>query len=130
MVNVCSPASKTTECAYLPGPAVPVSVSPANSEIVPPVPSPVENLVEQLVDQTGRVTVSDQRLHHLMRANMQVNTEIARGPTFPLISRRVLRAASELVEAGYGVLAVYDADGQPRRTLPCRRRPGDGRGDG
>ena len=37
---------------------------------------PFESLVEQLVDETGGVIVSHQRLQRLMRANLEVNTEI------------------------------------------------------
>ena len=42
---------------------------------------------------------------------MEVNTEVVGELTFPLALRRILQSACELVDARYGVLAVFDTDG-------------------
>jgi signal transduction histidine kinase len=76
-----------------------------------PVPPTLDRSREQPDDETDGGVLSHQRLHDLTRANMQVNTEVIGGLTFPLISQRILRLAAGLVDAGYGTLAVYDADG-------------------
>ena len=54
-----------------------------------------------------------QRLRRLISANM----EIAGDLSMPLVIRRVLESACELVDAHYGALAVFDADGSPEHFL-------------
>ena len=81
------------------------------SDTVLPAREPFESLLEQLVDETGGVIVSHQRLQRLMRANIEVNTEIIGELSFARVLARILRSASELVDARYGLLAVFDADG-------------------
>ena len=72
---------------------------------------PFESLIGQLVDETGGVIVSHQRLQRLVRANLEVNTEVVGEIAFPRVLPQILRSASELVDARYGLLAVFDADG-------------------
>ena len=83
--------------------------SPSADEISAQVP--FESLLEQLVDQTGGVILSHQRLQRLLRANLEVNTDTVGELSFPRALPRILRSASELVDARYGLLAVFDADG-------------------
>ncbi len=83
--------------------------SPSADEISAQVP--FKSLLDELVDETGGVIVSHQRLQRLLRANMEVNTDTVGELSFPRALPRILRSASELVDARYGLLAVFDADG-------------------
>ena len=85
---------------------------------------PFASLLEQLVDETGGVIDSNQRLHRLMRANMEVNTEIVGNRSFPRVFPRILSSGAELVDARYGLLAVFDADGTLEQLFHVGAGPG------
>ena len=74
---------------------------------------PFETLLQQLVGRAGEILVSQERLHQLMRANLEVVAE----PSLQLVLRHAVESARELVKARYAALAVVDSEGALEQFL-------------
>ncbi|GAA1436768.1 two-component system sensor histidine kinase [Microlunatus lacustris] len=74
---------------------------------------PVDTLLHELVGRAGELNVSRERLHHLMRANVEIVGEFS----LALVLRHAVDSARELVDARYAALAVFDAEGNLEHFL-------------
>jgi two-component system, NarL family, sensor histidine kinase DevS len=82
---------------------------------------PIEELLAQLVDRAHEVIGAQERLRRLLDANRVIVGELS----LPMVLRRIVEAARDLVGAEYCALGVIGADG-PSRAVRARR---DGRGN-
>lgn len=71
-------------------------------------PVPIELLMSELIDRAGEVLDAQLRLRRLLAANRAIVGEL----NLPLVLRRIVQAARELVHARYCALGVIGADGQ------------------
>ena len=67
----------------------------------------LDQLLTQLVDRAGEVLSTQGRLRGLLRANQTISVDLA----LPVVLRRIVAAARELVGARYAALGVVAADG-------------------
>jgi signal transduction histidine kinase len=67
----------------------------------------LDQLLTQLVDRAGEVLSTQGRLRGLLRANQTISVDLA----LPVVLRRIVSAARELVGARYAALGVVAADG-------------------
>ncbi|MBA2559661.1 MAG: GAF domain-containing protein [Propionibacteriales bacterium] len=67
----------------------------------------LDDLLAQLVDRAHDVMATQSRLRALLHANRMIVADLA----LPLVLRRIVEAACELVGAQYGALGVLDPDG-------------------
>ncbi len=67
----------------------------------------LDQLLTQLVDRAGEVLSTQGRLRGLLRANQTISVDLA----LPVVLRRIVTAARELVGARYAALGVIAADG-------------------
>jgi signal transduction histidine kinase len=67
----------------------------------------LDQLLSQLVDRAGEVLATQGRLRGLLRANQTISVDLA----LPVVLRRIVTAARELVGARYAALGVIGADG-------------------
>jgi signal transduction histidine kinase len=68
---------------------------------------PIEELLAQLVDRAHEVIGAQDRLRHLLDANRIIVGELS----LPMVLRRIVEAARDLVGAEYCALGVIGADG-------------------
>ena len=68
---------------------------------------PIEELLEQLVDRAHEVIGAQERLRRLLEANRVIVGELS----LPMVLRRIVEAARDLVGAEYCALGVIGADG-------------------
>lgn len=85
------------------------------SQVKPSETSPVsvEELMVQLIDRSGEVVAAQQRLRKLLSANRIIMGELS----LPVVLRRIVEAATDLVNARYGALGVLGDDGQLEQFL-------------
>lgn len=74
---------------------------------------PFETLLQQLVGRAGEMVVSRERLHQLMRANVEIVGELS----LPSVLCRAVESARELVRARYAALTVVDSSGTIEQFL-------------
>jgi len=67
----------------------------------------LDQLLTQLVDRAGEVLSTQGRLRGLLRANQTISVDLA----LPVVLRRIVSAARELVGARYAALGVIASDG-------------------
>ena len=67
----------------------------------------LDQLLTQLVDRAQDVMAAQSRLRGLLRANRLIGADLA----LPVVLRRIVEAACELVHAPYGALGVIAPDG-------------------
>jgi len=67
----------------------------------------LDQLLTQLVDRAGEVLSTQGRLRGLLRANQTISVDLG----LPVVLRRIVAAARELVGARYAALGVIAADG-------------------
>jgi signal transduction histidine kinase len=67
----------------------------------------LDQLLTQLVDRAGEVLSTQGRLRGLLRANQTISVDLA----LPVVLRRIVAAARELVGARYAALGVIASDG-------------------
>src|ERR1700759_3339785 len=67
----------------------------------------LDQLLTQLVDRAQDVMAAQDRLRGLLRANRTITTDLA----LPVVLRRIVEAACELVHAHYGALGVLAPEG-------------------
>src|ERR1700710_405851 len=67
----------------------------------------LDELLAQLVSRAQDVQGSQSRLRGLLRANQMIVSDLA----LPMVLRRIVEAACELVHARYGALGVIAAGG-------------------
>ena len=68
---------------------------------------PFDTLLHQLVGRAGEMLVSRERLHHLMRATVEIVGEL----DLALVLRHAVESARDLVDARFAALGVLDSDG-------------------
>jgi len=68
----------------------------------------LDQLLEQLVNRAEDVRATQHRLHGLLRANRTVIGDLS----LPTVLRRIVQAATELVDAPFGALGVIAPHGQ------------------
>ena len=67
----------------------------------------LDQLLAQLIDRAQDVLAAQNRLRGLLRANRAIVGDLA----LPVVLRRVVEAATRLVDARYGALGVTPATG-------------------
>lgn len=82
-----------------------VAAGPADSTAGPRLE--LDELLAQLVNRAQDVQGSQSRLRGLLRANQMIVSDLA----LPMVLRRIVEAACELVQAPYGALGVLAAGG-------------------
>ena len=87
----------------------------------------LDQLLGQLVERAQEVMATQGRLRGLLRANQMITGDLA----LPVVLRRIVEAARELVGARYAALGVHRAGRRPgrvraRRHARGRRRRGSG----
>jgi signal transduction histidine kinase len=67
----------------------------------------LDQLLRQLVDRAHEVMASQDRMRGLLRANQTIVSDLA----LPVVLRRIVEAACELINARYGALGVIGPEG-------------------